>query len=79
VLTTVMYLRAPSPGELAYRHVLGGRLVNEWRFDVVRLWEQSATSLLALGPGGAVLVPLSHDASLPAVARHATLPGSWRG
>ncbi len=68
VLTTVMYLRPPAPRELVYRHVLGGRVVNQWRFGVVRLWEQSPKRLLALGPGGAALVPLSSGASLPLVA-----------
>jgi hypothetical protein len=68
VLTTVMYLRPPAPRELAYRQEVGGRVVNEWRFGVVRLWEQSPDRLLALGPGGAALVPLSAEASLPLVA-----------
>jgi hypothetical protein len=68
VLTTVMYLRPPAPRELAYRQEVGGRMVNEWRFGVVRLWEQSPKRLLALGPGGAALVPLSAEASLPLVA-----------
>ena len=43
--------------------------MNEWRFGVVRLWEQSPRRLLALGPGGAALVPLSGGASLPLVAQ----------
>lgn len=68
VLTTVMYLRPPAPRELVYRHTLGGSVVNEWRFGVVRLWEQSPRRLLSLGPGGAALVPLSAEASLPLVA-----------
>jgi hypothetical protein len=68
VLTTVMYVRPPTPRELTYRHVVGGRLMNEWRFGVVRLWELSPEHLLALGPGGAALVPLSQGASLPLVA-----------
>jgi hypothetical protein len=42
--------------------------VNEWRFDVVRLWKESPERLLALGPGGAALVPLSSTASLPVIA-----------
>jgi predicted transposase YdaD len=63
-----MYLRPPAPRELAYRQEVGGRVVNEWRFGVVRLWEQSPDRLLALGPGGAALVPLSAEASLPLVA-----------
>jgi hypothetical protein len=68
VLTTVMYVRPPAPRELTYRHVVGGRLTNEWRFGVVRLWELSPEHLLALGPGGAALVPLSQGVSLPLVA-----------
>jgi len=52
VLTTVMYLWPPAPRELVYRQAVGGSVVNEWRFGVVRLWEQSPTRLLALGPGG---------------------------
>ena len=68
VLTTVLYLRPPAPRSLAYRHVLRGKVVNEWRFGVVRLWEQSPKRLLALGPGGAALVPLSGGVSLPLVA-----------
>ncbi len=68
VLTTVMYLRPPAPRELVYRHTLGGRVVNQWRFAVVRMWEQAPRRLLALGPGGAALVPLSAEASLPLVA-----------
>ena len=63
-----MYVRPPAPRELVYRHTLGGRVLNEWRFGVVRLWEQSPKRLLALGPGGAALVPLSGGASLPLVA-----------
>ena len=41
VLTTVIYLRSPGRDELAYRHTLAGRVVNEWRFDVVQLWKES--------------------------------------
>jgi hypothetical protein len=68
VLTTVIYLGSPAPSELVYRQVLAGRVVNEWRFDVVRLWEQPPERLLALGPGGAALVPLCAGATLPHVA-----------
>ena len=63
-----MYLRPPAPRELVYRHTLGGSVLNQWRFAVVRLWEQAPRRLLALGPGGAALVPLSAEASLPLVA-----------
>ena len=69
VLTTVLYLRSAPRGDLVYRHRLGGRVVNEWRFDVVRLREESPERLLALGPGGAALVPLSGEAGLPVIAR----------
>jgi hypothetical protein len=68
VLTTVMYLRPPAPRELTYRQVVGGRLTNQWRFSVLRLWEVAPEQLLALGPGGAALVPLSQGTSLPLVA-----------
>jgi predicted transposase YdaD len=68
VLTTVLYLRSGPRGDLVYRHRVGGRVVNEWRFDVVRLWKESPERLLALGPGGAALVPLSGAASLPVIA-----------
>jgi len=68
VLTTVIYVRSPAPSELVYRQVLAGRVVNQWRFDVVRLWEQPPERLLALGPGGAALVPLCAGATLPHVA-----------
>jgi predicted transposase YdaD len=68
VLTTVMYVRPPAPHELTYRSVVGGSLMNHWGFGVVRLWELSPERLLALGPGGAALVPLSREASLPLVA-----------
>ena len=47
---------------------MGGRVINEWRFGVLRLWEQTPEQLLALGPGGAALIPLSGGASLPLVA-----------
>ncbi len=68
VLTTVIYVVPPAPRELAYRQVVGERVTNEWRFGVVRLWELSPGHLLALGPGGAALVPLSQGATLPLVA-----------
>jgi hypothetical protein len=68
VLTTVLYVHPPAPSELVYRQVLAGRVVNQWRFDVVQLWEQPAERLLALGPGGAALVPLCRGATLPQVA-----------
>lgn len=68
VLTTVIYVQRWAPRELSYRPVVGGQVSNEWRFGVVRLWELSPKELLALGPGGAALVPLSGGASLSVVA-----------
>jgi hypothetical protein len=46
-----------------------GRVVNEWRFDVVRLWERDAADMLALGPGGAVLVGLVDRGDLRLIGR----------
>ena len=38
---------------------LGERLVNEWRFDTVRLWEIDAETALQSGQAGPLaLVPL---------------------
>ena len=68
MLTTVLYVRPPAPSELAYQQVLAGRVVNQWRFDVVRLWELPPHRLFSLGPGGAALVPLCRDARLPQIA-----------
>ena len=68
MLTTVIYVRSPAPSELVHRQLLAGRMVNQWRLDVVRLWEQPPERLLALGPGGAALVPLCAGATLPHVA-----------
>jgi predicted transposase YdaD len=61
VLTTVVYLFPPGPKEigLAFRVVLGGREINVWHFDEVRLWEVSAAEVLAhRAPGLLALVPL---------------------
>jgi len=68
VLTTVIYVQRSAPRELSYRTVVGGQVSNEWRFSVVRLWELSPRQLLALGLGGAALVPLAGGASLSHVA-----------
>jgi len=62
VVTTVVFLRPPAPRELAYREVIGSNVVHERRFGVVRLWEQAADELLAMGPGPAALVGLTHEA-----------------
>jgi predicted transposase YdaD len=56
VATTVVFLRPPAPRRLSHRHQLRGRLVNEWRFDVLRLWDYDPEKLLAMGPGPAALV-----------------------
>ncbi|HEY6554038.1 MAG TPA: hypothetical protein VI669_11840 [Vicinamibacteria bacterium] len=61
VLTTVVYLtaRAPREGELAFRVMLGGREINVWRFEVLRLWEVEAKkAVLGGAPGVLALVPL---------------------
>jgi hypothetical protein len=69
VLTTVIYLKPPAPRELIFRETLGGTVVHERRFDVVRLWELDAREALALGPGGASLVGLLGRADLRAIGR----------
>jgi hypothetical protein len=56
VLTTVVFVGRSGPRELAYREVLGGRVVNERRFDVVKLWDLDPERALALGPGVATLI-----------------------
>lgn len=71
VLTTVVLVEKPGRRELAYREVLGGRVVHERRFDVVRLWEMDPERALRLGPGAAALIGLAEKASLPLVARAA--------
>jgi predicted transposase YdaD len=61
VMTTVVYLFPPGPkeGSLAYQVLLGGKRMNVWNFDTVRLWEVSAAEVLARGaPGLLALVPL---------------------
>ncbi len=69
VLTTVIYLKPPAPDELAFRELLGGSLLHERRFEVVRLWEMDAGKALSLGPGGAALVGLARGTSLGAIGR----------
>ena len=53
-----------------FRLEVSGRAVNEWRFDVVRLWEEDARKALASdSPGLLALVPLmSGGAELEAIA-----------
>ena len=69
VLTTVVYLKPPAPRELIFRETLGGTVVHERLFDVLRLWELDAREALALGPGGAALVGLLGRADLQAIGR----------
>jgi predicted transposase YdaD len=71
VLTTVVFIEKPGPRELAYREVLGGRVVHERRFDVVRLWEMDPERALRLGPGGAALIGLAEKTTLPLIGRAA--------
>jgi hypothetical protein len=61
VATTVIFLHPPAPREMAYREMIGGRVVLERRFDVVRLWEIEPRRLLAMGAGPAALVGLLRD------------------
>ena len=83
VLTTVVYLlpEAARGAEDAFRVHLSGRVVNEWRFDVVRLWEIEASTAMQSGlPGPLALVPLlrgGNDAAVLAEAarRLDALPG----
>ena len=61
VMATVVYLFPPGPkeGSLAYQVLLGGKRMNVWNFDTVRLWEVSVAEVLARGaPGLLALVPL---------------------
>ena len=71
VLTTVVLVKKSGPRELAYREVLGGRVVHERRFDVVRLWEMDPERALRLGPGAAALIGAAEKATLPLVGRAA--------
>jgi hypothetical protein len=61
VLTTVLYLFPGADRGLpdAFRLYVGDWLAYEWRFDVVRLWEIDAESVLQSGEAGPLaLVPL---------------------
>ena len=83
VLTTVVYLlpEAARGAEDAFRVHLSGRVVNEWRFDVVRLWEIEASTAMQSGlPGPLALVPLLRGGNDEAVLAEAArrldaLPG----
>jgi hypothetical protein len=66
VLTTVVLVKKSGPREVAFREVLGGRVVHERRFEVVRLWEIDPERALRLGPGGA-----AEGTTLPLLARAA--------
>ena len=84
VLTTVFFIRPPAPRELSYRELIGGQLVHERRFDVVRLWEQNPETLLRLGAGPAALVGLARGCRPEHVRKAARLiaassRGSLRG
>ncbi len=69
VLTTVVLVKKSGPRDMAYREVLGGRVVHERRFDVVRLWEMDPRRALRLGPGTAALVGLAEEATLPLIGQ----------
>jgi hypothetical protein len=71
VLTTVVLVEKSGPRELAYREVLGGRVVHERRFGVVRLWEMDPERLLRLGPGAAALIGTAEKTTLPLLKRAA--------
>jgi len=75
VVTTVVFLRPPAPTHLSYREVIGGRVVHERRFDVLRLWAQDPEELLAMGPGPAALVGRARGSSAEHVRAAAQLIG----
>ncbi len=56
VLTTVVFVRRPSPAVLVHQERIGGCVVHERRFDVVRLSELDPRRMMRLGLGGAALV-----------------------
>jgi hypothetical protein len=82
VLTTVVYLfpGADRGAQDAFRLYVGQRLVYEWRFEVVRLWEIDAEVALQSGEAGPLaLVPLLRGGDEPetllaAVRKLDTLP-----
>ena len=87
VLTTVVYLlpEAARGAQEAFRVYLGERLVNEWRFDTVRLWEiDASTALQGDQAGPLALVPLLRGGGDPSVLAEAArrldaLPGPGAG
>jgi predicted transposase YdaD len=73
VLTTVVLVEKSGPRELAYREVLGRRVVHERRFGVVRLWEIDPERALRLGPGAAALIGPAEKTTLALVGRAAQM------
>jgi predicted transposase YdaD len=74
VLTTVMYLLpgADRGAVDAFRVTLGDRVVNEWRFEIVRLWELDVSVAFSSGePGPLALVPLLRGGDEPENLREA--------
>jgi len=74
VLTTVLYLLpgADRGAADAFRVTLGERVVNLWRFEIVRLWELDVSLALSSGePGPLALVPLLGGGDEPANVRQA--------
>jgi hypothetical protein len=63
VATTVVFVRPPAPKHVSHRDLIGGRTVNEWRFDVLRLWDLDPEELLAMGPAPAALVGSARGSS----------------
>ena len=65
VVTAVVYLFPPGPPEdPVFRVTLGGKEINRWNFQVVRLWDVEATAALAQGsPGLVALTPLMRGGS----------------
>ena len=84
VVTTVIYPFPPGPrGDLVFPVVVGGREVNRWRFDTVRLWKLDARWALDTGePGLMALIPFMRGGrDLPLITAAARrieekLPGS---
>lgn len=73
VVTTAVFLRPPGPSRLSYREVIEGRVVHERHFGVLRLWQQDAETLLAMGPGPAALVGRARGSSAEHVRAAARL------
>ena len=73
VVTTVAFVRPPAPRALSYREVIGGHLVFERHFDVLRLWKQNPETPLRQGAGPAALVGLAQGCRPEHVRRAARL------